>query len=148
MVSADLQTEIDTFIAEIGEPPGINVEHLSLADQRQIQRDYLPRALGCDERTKRRVLEQFRVAWRNNEDNGNRRRFGRAMANLAQYCLRPTEIGELSQPGDIRHATDAVARLSRWCHTNPECNLWRRFRPHARQAVELLWGDIQSWRVW
>ncbi|MGB7760053.1 MAG: hypothetical protein WBL61_09500 [Bryobacteraceae bacterium] len=140
-----MQREIEALIDEIGEPRGIDVQHPSRVAQRDIQRDYLPQALSCDERTKRRVLEEFRAAWRENEDNDNRRRFGRAMVNLAEYCLKPTEIGELSQADDIRHAIDAVARISRWYHTNPKCNLWRRFRPYARQAVELLWGDIQSW---
>lgn len=142
MVSEDLQREITAFIDEIGEPLGIDVEHPSPAARRDVQLRHLPQALGCDERNKRRVLQEFRVAWRNKEDHGNRRRFGRAMANLAEYCLVRTEIGELSRR-DVRHATDAIVRLSRWRHT--ECNLWLRFRPHARQAAELLWGEIQPW---
>jgi hypothetical protein len=141
MVSRILQTEIQRFINEVGEPVGVDVERVSPAAQERIRREYLHRVLRCDETVRRTVLDQFIAAWRDNADHGNRRRFGRASINLAHFCLSRTELQELSEQ-DLNHAVDSIARISRWHHT--ENNLWLRFRPYAAQAVDLLWGGIEK----
>ena len=124
MVSEILQRELHAFVDEVGELLGIDVERPSQAVLRRVQAEYLPRALTCDEPTKRRVLQVFRSAWRDNVDHGNRRRFGRAMVNVTRYCLIKTDIIELDDQ-EVRHATDSVVRLAGWYHTH--CNLFLGF---------------------
>ena len=142
MVSQALQNEILAFIDEVGEPLGMDVESTTAAVLNEVQRDYLPRVLSRDENVKRQVLREFQAAWRDNADHGSRRRFGRAMANLAEYCLRRTDLSELTQ-SDLRHAVDAIVRIGRWYYA--ENSLWIRFRPCAHECVELVWGGIGCW---
>ncbi len=141
MVSAALQDEIRDFIREVGEPLGRDVEgSIPAAVATRVQTHYLPTALGRNESVKRKVLEALRRAWRDNPDHGHRRRFGRAAVNLAEYCLKRTDISEVSANA-LPHATDVVVRISGWYHTGN--NRWIRFKPYAQQAVDLLWGDIE-----
>ena len=143
MVSDDLQNEIRAFISEVGEPLGVDVEDpIPSAVTARVQSYYLPLALAHDESVKREVLQELRAAWRENPNHGNRRRFGRAASNLAEYCLKPTDMRELNATA-LPHAIDVVVRISGWYHT--DSNLWLRFQPYARRVVQLLWGEIEYW---
>lgn len=140
MVGPELRFDIQRFIDEVDELVGVDVEKVTPAIQTRVTRNYLPQALACNEQVRHGVLQELVAAWRDNEDHGNRRRFGRATVNLAHFCLSRTDLRDFSGQ-ELRHAVDSIVRISRWYHTDN--NLWIRFRPYARQVVEHLWGGIE-----
>jgi hypothetical protein len=145
MVSAGLQQEIHGFVMEVNEPLAIDVEEPTPVNVATIRREYLPRALSCTEPIKEQVLRELRSAWRDNQDHGKVRHFGRAAINFAEYCVRPTAVGELSE-SEIGHAIDVIFRLRRWHHTGGS-NIWRRFQPYASRVVNLVWGGLPRWQA-
>lgn len=137
MVSTQLKRQIEAFVSRVGEPY-VPVERVSTQGSEYIAERYIPAVVALPEKTKQEILRRLEESWRDNQDHGKIRDWGRAASGTARFLLLPTETAEV----DLQPAVDVVARLSRWHHSSGS-NIWKRFIPTATFVVRQAWGQIE-----
>ena len=136
MVAETVRRRIEDFVRVVGEPYEL-VEGVSDEGVRAVQHQSLRAALACDLPTRERVLDMLEISWRENQNHGRIRDWGRLACGIAIYLLVATEENE----AELIPAADVIVRLSRWRH-NDGTGFFVRFVPYAHQIVGLLFRDI------
>jgi len=137
VVSQQLRHRIEAFVSRVGEPY-VPVERVSAKGSEYVAQRYLPTVVALPEKKKEEILKRLEESWRDNQDHGMIRQWGRAASGAAKFLLLPTSISELQ----LDPAVDVVVRLSRWHHSSGS-NIWRRFIPAATFVVREAWGEVE-----
>ena len=143
IVGEPLRSRIERFLQNFSETYK-KCENVSMEKRIYVEKRYIPTIIHLGDDAKMEIMQVLEESWnariRNGVVHGNAIRWGGAARGIAEYLLMPIEMDQVQ----LDVAADVVVRVSRWCRTNSECGLWKRFIPYASDVVELAWGDIEQ----
>lgn len=137
MVSETLVGQARDLMGEIAEPYE-RVEQVTMDGIAHVRYSYILRIIELSEARKELIVMRLQRSWRDNQDHGMVRRWGRAAVGVLNYLILPTLMSEV----DEENAADVVFRLSRWSHSRN--TIWQRFRADASFVVEQAWREIEN----